>query len=161
MDWNLLTISFSLIILVIIVFAFLKYRKNLTPVKAGLAFGIIMALFMSYQAYLEYISCSPHWQSMCGVGIFLYGMTYGLFVSLLPLYLFGGLGRLIDATTNKDLGYILASSLVIIGTFITYFIIGYFITKIYKKLKKKSKSSRFFLFLLFFLFSIIFFSFQV
>lgn len=116
----------------------MQWKKWPSWMIGGLLLGIPASTYMFYYLFTqEYLGCSPRWESMCGTGIAIVGLIYGLGISVLPVYVVGlateslGLG--------KDTSYLLALTALSLGTFVTYFLIGSLIGFLHGRLSQRKR----------------------
>lgn len=118
-----------------------KFNMNKISFKVGLALSTLAVLFFTYNAFIEYMDCSPGWPSMCGTGILFLSLTAGLvlpvFTGLFMDFIIDRLNLWLDFSLSQDLHYIINAGVVILTVGITYFIVGYFLGWVYRKITNK------------------------
>lgn len=112
------------------------WREFSYGVKFGIILSVIVLFGMGIFAIVEYTSCYPEFEGMCGVGIVIFGSFFGLGVPYLILNVLDSAAFF--STENVLLSYSLSALLIILTMMVTYFIIGWVIGWIYGKIKSRT-----------------------
>ncbi|MEY4440999.1 MAG: hypothetical protein RLY49_625 [Candidatus Parcubacteria bacterium] len=108
---------------------------NKISFRIGLTLALTVTILLIFIAVTEYLDCAPTWSSMCGTGLPIIALLLGLGIPIITTSIFDYILKIFDVSLTHD--YVPGAILIILTVGITYFIIGYFLGWIYRKITNK------------------------